>query len=66
VSQFIAGKVICLGKDGRTGSLSLIGAVSPPGGDLTDPVVQMTLRVVKVFWGLDDRLAYQRHFPALS
>ncbi len=61
-----AGKVICLGKDGRSGSLSLIGAVSPPGGDLTDPVVQMTLRVVKVFWGLDDRLAYQRHFPAIN
>lgn len=61
-----AGKVICLGKDNRIGSLSLIGAVSPPGGDLTDPVVQMTLRVVKVFWGLDDRLAYQRHFPAIN
>ncbi|MCM8803966.1 MAG: V-type ATP synthase subunit A [Candidatus Omnitrophica bacterium] len=61
-----AGKVICLGKDNRIGSLSLLGAVSPPGGDLTDPVVQMTLRVVKVFWGLDDRLAYQRHFPAIN
>ncbi|MCM8810333.1 MAG: V-type ATP synthase subunit A [Candidatus Omnitrophica bacterium] len=61
-----AGKVICLGKDNRIGSLSLMGAVSPPGGDLTDPVVQMTLRVVKVFWGLDDRLAYQRHFPAIN
>lgn len=61
-----AGKVICVGKDNRIGSLSLLGAVSPPGGDLTDPVVQMTLRVVKVFWGLDDRLAYQRHFPAIN
>jgi V/A-type H+-transporting ATPase subunit A len=61
-----AGSVICLGKDDRKGSLSLLGAVSPPGGDLTDPVVQMTLRVVKVFWGLDDRLAYQRHFPAIN
>jgi len=50
----------------REGSLSVIGAVSPPGGDLTDPVVQMTLRVVKVFWGLDDHLAYQRHFPAIN
>ncbi|MGC8977548.1 MAG: V-type ATP synthase subunit A [Candidatus Ratteibacteria bacterium] len=61
-----AGKVICLGNDNRIGSLSLLGAVSPPGGDLTDPVVQMTLRVVKVFWGLDDKLAYQRHFPAIN
>jgi len=61
-----AGKVACLGKQEKTGSLSVIGAVSPPGGDLTDPVVQMTLRVVKVFWGLDDRLAYQRHFPAIN
>ncbi|MBN1445734.1 MAG: V-type ATP synthase subunit A [Candidatus Omnitrophica bacterium] len=62
-----AGRVVCLGsEDGKEGSLSVIGAVSPPGGDLTDPVVQMTLRVVKVFWGLDDRLAYQRHFPAVN
>ncbi len=69
-----AGRVVCLGGRGtggsllpdREGSLSVIGAVSPPGGDLTDPVVQMTLRVVKVFWGLDDRLAYQRHFPAIN
>ncbi|MCS7180157.1 MAG: V-type ATP synthase subunit A, partial [bacterium] len=61
-----AGKVICLGQDEKIGSLSLLGAVSPPGGDLTDPVVQMTLRVVKVFWGLDERLAYQRHFPAIN
>jgi len=61
-----AGKISCMGQKEKTGSLSVIGAVSPPGGDLTDPVVQMTLRVVKVFWGLDDRLAYQRHFPAIN
>jgi V/A-type H+-transporting ATPase subunit A len=61
-----AGKVSCMGQEEKTGSLSVIGAVSPPGGDLTDPVVQMTLRVVKVFWGLDDKLAYQRHFPAIN
>lgn len=59
-----AGKVECLG-GGRTGSLSIIGAVSPPGGDLSDPVVKNTLRVVKVFWGLDDDLSSQRHFPAI-
>ncbi len=65
-----AGKVITLGseKDGkeRVGALSAIGAVSPPGGDLSDPVVQATLRVVKVFWSLEDKLAYRRHFPAIS
>ncbi len=61
-----SGKVICLGSDGRVGSLSLIGAVSPPGGDLSEPVVQATLRVVKVFWGLDDKLASARHFPAIN
>ncbi len=61
-----AGSVVCLGADGRTGALSLIGAVSPPGGDLSEPVVQATLRVVKVFWGLDDALAAQRHFPAIN
>jgi len=61
-----AGSVICRGDDNRRGTLSLIGAVSPPGGDLSDPVVQATLRVVKVFWGLDDRLAAQRHFPAIN
>jgi len=61
-----SGNVICLGSDERRGSLSLIGAVSPPGGDLADPVVQATLRVVKVFWGLDDKLAFQRHFPAIN
>ncbi len=61
-----AGKVRCLGSDSRIGSLSVIGAVSPPGGDLSDPVVQATLRVVKVFWGLEDKLAYKRHFPAIN
>ncbi len=61
-----AGKVVCLGKDNRIATLSVIGAVSPPGGDLSDPVVQATLRVTKVFWGLDDTLASQRHFPAIN
>ncbi|KQC12061.1 MAG: ATP synthase subunit A [Desulfuromonas sp. SDB] len=61
-----AGRTICLGKDRREGALTAIGAVSPPGGDLSDPVVQSTLRVVKVFWSLEDKLAYQRHFPAIS
>ncbi len=62
-----AGMVECLGSaDGRTGALSVIGAVSPPGGDLSDPVVQATLRVVKVFWSLEANLAYRRHFPAIS
>ncbi len=61
-----AGKTVCLGKDKRIGALTVIGAVSPPGGDLSDPVVQATLRVVKVFWSLEDKLAFQRHFPAIS
>ncbi len=61
-----AGRVACLGGDDREGTLSVIGAVSPPGGDLSDPVVQATLRVVKVFWGLEDKLAYKRHFPAIN
>lgn len=61
-----SGNVICLGKEQRPGSLSLIGAVSPPGGDMSEPVVQATLRVVKVFWGLDDKLAFARHFPAIN
>jgi V/A-type H+-transporting ATPase subunit A len=61
-----AGKTICLGSDHRVGALSVIGAVSPPGGDLSDPVVQSTLKVVKVFWALDDRLANMRHFPAIN
>lgn len=60
------GLVNCLGKDNRQGSISIIGAVSPPGGDLADPVVQGTLRVTKVYWGLDDQLAFQRHFPAIN
>ncbi len=60
------GRVVCLGSEGREASLSLIGAVSPPGGDMSEPVVQSTLRVVKVFWGLDDRLAFARHFPAIN
>ncbi len=61
-----SGNVICLGSDGRQGSLSVIGAISPPGGDLSEPMTQATLRVVKVFWGLDERLAAQRHFPAIN
>jgi len=60
-----AGRIICLGKDGREASLSAIGAVSPPGGDLSEPVTQATLRVVRVFWALVSELAYQRHFPAI-
>jgi len=65
-----AGRVVCLGRtpEGteQEGALSVVGAVSPPGGDLNDPVVQATLRVVKVFWSLEDRLAFRRHFPAIS
>ncbi len=61
-----AGRVISLGKEGREGSLSAIGAVSPPGGDISEPVSQATLRIVKVFWALDADLAYQRHFPAIN
>jgi V/A-type H+-transporting ATPase subunit A len=61
-----AGKVITLGKDNRVGTLSAIGAVSPPGGDFSEPVTQATLRIVKVFWGLDSNLAYRRHFPAIN
>jgi V/A-type H+-transporting ATPase subunit A len=61
-----AGHVINLGKDGREGALSVIGAVSPPGGDTSEPVSQATLRIVKVFWGLDSALAYKRHFPAIN
>ncbi len=61
-----SGNVVCIGSGKRAGSLSLIGAVSPPGGDLSEPVVQATLRVVKVFWGLDDKLAFARHFPAIN
>ncbi len=61
-----AGRVISTGKEGREGALSVIGAVSPPGGDISEPVSQATLRIVKVFWGLDANLAYQRHFPAIN
>ena len=61
-----AGKVISLGSDEREGALSVIGAVSPPGGDISEPVSQATLRIVKVFWGLDANLAYKRHFPAIN
>lgn len=61
-----AGKVICKGSDNREGALTIIGAVSPPGGDISEPVSQATLRIVKVFWGLNANLAYRRHFPAIS
>jgi len=61
-----AGRVQCTGNPKREGALSVIGAVSPPGGDLSDSVVQATLHVVKVFWSLQGRLAYQRHFPAID
>ncbi len=61
-----AGRVISLGKEGRPGALSAIGAVSPPGGDTSEPVSQATLRIVKVFWALDASLAYKRHFPAIN
>lgn len=61
-----AGRVISNGTEGREGALSVIGAVSPPGGDISEPVSQATLRIVKVFWGLDSNLAYQRHFPAIN
>ncbi len=61
-----SGRVRCLGSDAREGSLTVIGSVSPPGGDFSEPVVQGTLRLTKVFWGLDDKLAFQRHFPAIN
>ncbi len=61
-----AGRVKCLGSGERSGSLTAIGAVSPPGGDLSEPVAQATMRIVKVFWGLDSSLAYRRHFPAIN
>ncbi len=60
------GLVTCLGQEGRMGSISAIGAVSPPGGDISEPVSQATLRIVKVFWGLSAQLAYKRHFPAID
>jgi V/A-type H+-transporting ATPase subunit A len=61
-----AGLVQCIGSDGRRGSLTAVGAVSPPGGDLSEPVSQATMRIVKVFWALDSALAYKRHFPAIN
>jgi len=61
-----SGRIVCQGQHQREGSLSMVGAISPPGGDLSDPVVQATLRMVKVFWSLEDKLAYQRHFPAIN
>ncbi|HAQ40315.1 MAG TPA: V-type ATP synthase subunit A [Clostridiales bacterium] len=61
-----AGRVVSLGSEGREGALSAIGAVSPPGGDISEPVSQATLRIVKVFWALDAQLAYRRHFPAIN
>lgn len=61
-----AGRTVSLGQEGRTGALSAIGAVSPPGGDISEPVSQATLRIVKVFWSLDAQLAYARHFPAIN
>ncbi|MCD8388697.1 MAG: V-type ATP synthase subunit A [Oscillospiraceae bacterium] len=68
IAQFYerAGVVECLGSDQRQGSLTAVGAVSPPGGDLSEPVSQATMRIVKVFWGLDSALAYARHFPAIN
>lgn len=61
-----AGSVACIGSDDRRGSLTAVGAVSPPGGDLSEPVSQATMRIVKVFWALDAQLAYRRHFPAIN
>ena len=61
-----AGRVVALGSEEREGALTAIGAVSPPGGDISEPVSQATLRIVKVFWGLDSSLAYRRHFPAIN
>ncbi len=68
IAQFYerAGVIGCLGSDERQGSLTAIGAVSPPGGDISEPVSQATMRIVKVFWGLDSSLAYARHFPAIN
>jgi len=68
LSQFYerAGVVKCLGSDDRKGSVTAIGAVSPPGGDISEPVSQATMRIVKVFWALDSSLAYARHFPAIN
>merc|ERR1711934_585508 len=61
-----AGKVTCLGNPGREGSVSIVGAVSPPGGDFSDPVTASTLNIVQVFWGLDKKLAQRKHFPSVN
>jgi len=61
-----AGKVTCLGSPNRTGSVTIVGAVSPPGGDFADPVTTSTLSIVQVFWGLDKKLAQKKHFPSLD
>jgi len=61
-----AGRVVCLGSDGRTGSITVVGAVSPPGGDFSEPITQNTLRIAGTFWALDTSLAYRRHFPAVN
>ena len=61
-----AGKVTCLGSPGRQGSISIVGAVSPPGGDFSDPVIAATLDIVQVFWGLDKKLAQRKHFPSVN
>eukprot|EP00296_Roombia_truncata_P000514 JP436193.1.p1 GENE.JP436193.1~~JP436193.1.p1 ORF type:complete len:260 (+),score=93.81 JP436193.1:31-780(+) len=61
-----AGKVQCLGNPSRTGSITIVGAVSPPGGDFSDPVTSATLSIVQVFWGLDKKLAQRKHFPSVN
>ena len=61
-----AGRVVCLGSEGRTGSVTVVGAVSPPGGDFSEPITQNTLRIVGTFWALDTSLAYRRHFPSVN
>jgi len=61
-----AGKVVCLGNPQRSGSVSIVGAVSPPGGDFSDPVTSATLNIVQVFWGLDKKLAQRKHFPSIN
>merc|ERR1711934_794658 len=61
-----AGKVHCLGSPNRTGSVTIVGAVSPPGGDFSDPVTSATLGIVQVFWGLDKKLAQRKHFPSVN
>jgi len=61
-----AGRVVCLGSDGRFGSITIVGAVSPPGGDFSEPITQNTLRIAGTFWALDTSLAYRRHFPSVN